>query len=602
MQYKKSNGFLRKIKHEYPLIERTEPELYREVFPYSEVPKIIFDDHIVTFDVPEDIWITDTTFRDGQQARTPFTVEQIVEIFKLMSKLGGKKGIIRQSEFFLYSDKDQKAVEEVLALNLPFPEVTGWIRAVKKDFELVKRYELAETGILTSVSDYHIYLKLKKTRQEAMDSYLEMVRYSIEQGVKPRCHLEDVTRADIYGFVVPFVQELMKISEETKVPVKIRLCDTMGYGIPYPGAALPRGIAKLAYAIKKDCGVPAEMLEFHGHNDFHKVLVNTTKAWLHGVSGANCALFGLGERTGNAPLEGMLFEYIGLKGSQDGIDTTVITELKNYFQNEIEGVFPKNYPFIGEDFNTTRAGIHADGVVKNEEIYNIFDTDLLLNRPLEVSITDKSGNAGIIHWIYKHYPLAQDKGITKKHPAILKIYESIMEEYNVHGRITSMSDDELSALVNKFLPELSASPYAKFKKQLQEKAFTLIEKIADESEMMSMDPKKIEPVLIKMANHDPAMKLLSVTNPEGMKITKNVTQVEDRKKYEHKLLEENFSDRAWFLAPVKDGKTHATQIYMSKVTEQPTITVSTPIFNKEDRIIGIIAVDFNYDELAMEIS
>ncbi|OGI10341.1 MAG: histone-lysine N-methyltransferase [Candidatus Margulisbacteria bacterium GWF2_35_9] len=602
MEYTKSNGFLRKIKHEYPLINKTEPELYREVFPYTEVPKIIFDDHIVTFDVPEDIWITDTTFRDGQQARTPFTVKQIVDLFKLLSKLGGKKGIIRQSEFFLYSDKDKEALEEVLALNLPFPEVTGWIRAVKKDFELVKRYELAETGILTSVSDYHIFLKLNKSRREAIDSYMDIVRYSIEQGVKPRCHLEDITRSDIYGCVVPFVQELMKLSDETKVPIKIRLCDTMGYGVPYPGAALPRGIAKLAYAIKNECGVPSEMLEFHGHNDFHKVLANTADAWLHGISGANCALFGLGERTGNAPLEGMIFEYIGLKGSQDGIDTTVITDIRDYFINELDCVIPKNYPFIGDDFNTTRAGIHADGVVKNEEIYNIFDTTLLLNRPLEVSITDKSGNAGIIHWIYKHYPNAVEKGITKKHPAILKIYDAIMDEYNVHGRVTSMSDEELDKLVSKFLPELSESPYAKFKKQIQEKMFTLIKELAADEKMISMDPKQIEPLLLNLSNQDPAMKLLAVTNIDGMKITKNITQIEDRAKYETKLHSQSFSDREWFLQPMKDGETHITQIYMSQITMQPTITVSTPVFSKNDKIIGIISIDFNYDELAMELN
>ena len=101
--------------------------------------------------LPGDFWITDTTFRDGQQARPPYSVEEIVEIFKFMHRIGGTRGLIRQSEFFLYGEQDRKAVEACRELGFEFPQITAWIRAVKKDFDLVKRMELRETGILTSV-------------------------------------------------------------------------------------------------------------------------------------------------------------------------------------------------------------------------------------------------------------------------------------------------------------------------------------------------------------------------------------------------------------------------------------------------------------------
>ena len=58
----------------------------------------------------------------------------------------------------------------------------------------------------------------------------------LETGVSPRCHLEDITRSDIYGFVIPFCLELMNLMKEYQIPVKIRVCDTMGYGVNYPGA------------------------------------------------------------------------------------------------------------------------------------------------------------------------------------------------------------------------------------------------------------------------------------------------------------------------------------------------------------------------------
>ena len=122
------------------------------------------------------IWITDTTFRDGQQSRAPYSTDQIVTIFDYMHRLGGSQGKIRQSEFFLYSKKDRDAVYKCMERGYKFPEVTSWIRANKKDFELVKDLGMKETGILVSCSDYHIFYKLKMTRREAMEHYLSVVR------------------------------------------------------------------------------------------------------------------------------------------------------------------------------------------------------------------------------------------------------------------------------------------------------------------------------------------------------------------------------------------------------------------------------------------
>ena len=137
----------------------------------------------------------------------------------------------------------------------------------------------------------------------------------------------------------------------------------------------------------KHAGVPSELIEFHGHNDFYKAVNNSTTAWLYGACGVNCSLFGIGERTGNTPLEAMVFEYAQLRGTLDGMDTTVITELAEYYEKEIGYKIPAGTPFVGKNFNVTRAGIHADGMLKNEEIYNIFDTEKFLNRPPFVAVS-----------------------------------------------------------------------------------------------------------------------------------------------------------------------------------------------------------------------
>lgn len=439
-------------KKKWPLVHVDQPNLLRDIFPYEAPPHVPFDYVDVPLNPPDDIWITCTTFRDGQQARPPYTAKQIVDLYKLQSKLGGPKGVIRQCEFFLYSEKDKEAVRKCQELGYKYPEITGWIRAVKADFQLVKDMGLKETGILTSASDYHIFLKLGKTREQAFDDYLGIVKAALEAGVLPRCHLEDITRADFYGFILPFVQKLMELADESKVPIKIRACDTMGYGVPYAGAALPRSVPKLIYLLTKEGGVPPERLEWHGHNDFHKVLINASTAWLYGCSAANGTLLGFGERTGNPPIEGLVIEYAGLKGSLNGMEPAAITEIAEYLQKEVGVIIPPNYPFVGPDFNTTAAGIHADGLIKNEEIYNIFDTRRVLNRPMGINLTDKSGAAGIAFWVDQQLGLAADKKISKQHPGILKINDWVCEQYQ-QQRTTSISSGEMLAQAKKHLPE-----------------------------------------------------------------------------------------------------------------------------------------------------
>lgn len=447
------------------LIETEYPNLYEDIFSFDSIPAIKFDGKIyeeidgkiVEFDprevVNRDIFITDTTFRDGQQARPPYTVEQTVKLFDLIAKLGGPNGVIRWSEFFLYNVKDREAVEKCLELGHKYPLITGWIRPNKGEFKLVKDMGLKETGMLTSCSDYHIFYKLRSDRRKIMDEYINMVEVAISEGVRPRCHLEDITRADIDGFVVPFVQKLMEIS--TQVPeelkVKVRICDTLGLGVTYPGVALPRSIPKLIYKMIHDCGVPNDRLEWHGHNDFHKVHVNAATTWLYGCNAVNTTLFGFGERTGNPPLEGAIIEYIGLKGTNNGIDTRVITEIAEYYMENIGAEIPAFYPFVGRNFNVTRAGIHADGLSKDERIYNIFDTGKLLNRPPKVMITDKSGVDGVALWVNEFLGLKGESKASKT--AVVKIARWVRDQYDVHGRITAISEEELIEQVKIHLPE-----------------------------------------------------------------------------------------------------------------------------------------------------
>ena len=180
-------------------------------------------------------------------------------------------------------------------------------------------------------------------------------------------------------------------------------------------------------------------IQFGGDND--EVFIG--RDWGHA---RNC--------TGNTPLEAMVFEYAQLRGTLDGMDTTVITEMADYYEKEIGYHIPSRTPFVGSNFNVTRAGIHADGLLKNEEIYNIFNTQKFLNRPAMVAVSNTSGLAGIAHWINSYYRLPDEKKLTKDMPLVSMVKEWVDKQYE-EGRVTVITDNELVKVIDESCKKLS---------------------------------------------------------------------------------------------------------------------------------------------------
>ncbi len=149
----------------------------------------------------------------------------------------------------------------------------------------------------------------------------------------------------------------------------------------------------------------------------------------------------------------MVFEYAQLRGTLDGMDTRVITEIAEYYEKEIGYRVPSRTPFVGKNFNVTRAGIHADGLSENEEIYNIFDTDKFLNRPPLVAISNTSGLAGIAHWINTYFGLKEEKQVDKNSKLVDKVKEWVDKEYE-SGRVTVLTDEELLGVIDEACKEL----------------------------------------------------------------------------------------------------------------------------------------------------
>lgn len=420
------------------------PNLFRDVYPFTSPPRIKLRDKLGVKPV-----LTDTTLRDGQQGWRALTVEEGLRLYDVIHVMGGDSGAIKTTEVFLYTDRDKMLVREILERGYHAPKPIGWVRASRNDLALAIEAGLDEVTMLTSISDYHIYFKLGLDREKAVSKYLSVVEEAMKKGVVVKSTLEDVTRADIDAVVIPYLKKLMLLAEKYGMPVKVKLADTLGVGLPFWEAELPRSVPKLVKKVIEEAGVPGEWIEFHGHNDLGLVVANHLAAWLAGASMSNCTLFGIGERAGNCPLEVMLVHYVSLTGD-DSVNLKAVVKAANMVR-EMGFHLPEFYPLVGENAFRTKAGIHVDGLLKNPEVYLPFDPREVLGVPFTVSITPYSGRAAIALWLQSRIPSLA--GISKDHPAVKAIYDEIVKMFDSTGRTMPLNDREMWALAKKYLSE-----------------------------------------------------------------------------------------------------------------------------------------------------
>jgi hypothetical protein len=172
-----------------------------------------------------------------------------------------------------------------------------------------------------------------------------------------------------------------------------------------------------------------------------------------------------------------------------------------------------------------------------------------------------------------------------------------MREYE-QGRVTSISSEELERWARQHLPEYFISEFDRLKQKAYALAAHLVEEVVESEALKSMDPARQEAVLQTLLDLNPFIQYLYVTDAEGRKITRNITHIVDKAKYESAKLGEDLSDRPWFIEPMKDGRVHVTDFYTSRYTGALCITVSAPIRNQVEEIEGILGIDIRFEDLA----
>ncbi len=406
--------------------------------------------------------ITDTTLRDGSQDPrfALFSNEAKLKYYDLLHKLDNGTGCIENVEVFIYQKRHLWVLEKLLERGYPSPHVTTWIRATPKDIELmvkVSQGKVKETGMLASASDHHIFDKLDfHSKEEAVEKYLAPIMTACENNIRPRVHLEDCTKADIEGWVIPFMR---RVIDETSGIAKFRICDTIGDGVPDPQAAMPFGIPKLISTLAKETGAE---LEFHGHNDFGLATANSIAAWLYGCKRVNTAYAGLGERTGNTPLEQMLAAYIRLYGDP-GFNLEALTEIAELIDREVAPISAKK-PIIGSDIFFTQAGIHQSGNKRQHTaegglIYLPYAPELLGRDSQELDrIGALAGMEGIVSVLNRQVKKTTGKEgkYTVASRVVKHVYDRVHEAYDgtwdeaqgryINARTTFFEPAELLAL------------------------------------------------------------------------------------------------------------------------------------------------------------
>lgn len=413
-------------------------------------PRLVTDGINVDPEPSEQLFITDTTFRDGQQAfYTYYSVDDAVRLFRLLADLDNGSGRIIRSEFFLYSRRDRELVRAVRDLGLEWPKVIGWGRARVEDVRLVREAGLDEMVMLMSISDIHIRYKFNSTRDRVVSKYLEAAEYALREGIRLRCSLEDVTRSDVVGFVIPFVERLLRLGERYGVDITIKLPDTTGVGVPYPFAPLPYSIPKLVWVLRKALKIPGELLEFHGHGDYYMAVPNAVAAWLYGASINNGTLLGIGERAGNVPIEALVIWYARLRGSFDGMNPRIIGNIAEEFR-KLNYQVPKYQPIVGENAFTTAAGIHVDAQLRSPVTYLSMDPSIIGRRP-SILIGPYSGRSSIEHWLREH-------GVDPTPELVNAVYERVMRMYDEGLRREPLGDGDLMEVLNDVMRSRTARP------------------------------------------------------------------------------------------------------------------------------------------------
>lgn len=324
-----------------------------------------------------DIYIVDTTLRDGEQtAGVVFANQEKITIATMLSDLG-----VDQLEVGIPAmGGDEKEAIKQIVKRVKKSSIMAWNRAVIKDIEQSIDCGVDAVAISISVSDIHIQHKLKTSREWVIENMVKAVEFAKKNGLYVSVNGEDASRAD-KDFLVDFIKAAKQAGAD-----RFRYCDTVGIMEPF----------KIRDNISYLYNNTDFNIEMHTHNDFGMATANAIAGVSGGASHVGVTVNGLGERAGNAALEEVLMALMFVYNYKGEIDTKMFREVSEYVSMASGRVLPAWKAIVGDNMFAHESGIHADGAIKNPKNYEAFDPDIVgLER--QIVIGKHSGRAGIVN-------------------------------------------------------------------------------------------------------------------------------------------------------------------------------------------------------------
>ncbi len=289
--------------------------------------------------------ICDTTLRDGEQsAGIVFANLEKIRIAKLLDELG-----VQQIEVGIpaMGGDEKETIKKIAGLGLE-TSILGWNRAIVDDVSHSVDCDVDAVAVSMSSSDIHIEHKLRKSREWVLERLVESIEYAKDHGLYVSANAEDSSRTD-KEFLIKFAQTAKLAGAD-----RLRYCDTLGI-------LEPRRAYEVIKVITEYVNIPVEM---HTHNDFGMATANAIAGVRGGAKFVNTTVLGLGERTGNSPLEEVVMAAKHLLNINTGIKTERFREISEYVARASGREIPHWKPIVGSNCFAHEAGIHADGVMK----------------------------------------------------------------------------------------------------------------------------------------------------------------------------------------------------------------------------------------------
>ncbi len=365
------------------------------------------------------VYIFDTTLRDGEQSPgCSLSVHEKVRMTRKLVELGVD---ILEAGFPIASEGDFEAVDAI-SREFPWVQVAALARACTLDVEraarALEKAKRPRIHTFIATSDIHLKHKLRKSRQEVLESAVAAVELARRYADDVEFSAEDATRTD-----ADYLEEVSRAVVAAGART-VNLPDTVGQSIPEEFGPF---IGRIAKALGDSA-----IVSVHCHNDLGLATANSIAGVQWGARQVECTINGIGERAGNGALEEIV---MAIKTRHDRLPfhTGIVTEQlypASQLLSELIAFGPQpNKAIVGSNAFAHEAGIHQDGFLKERTTYEIMDPRSVGVPESKLVLGKHSGRHALgqrcsdlgykldradLDIVYQHFTLAADrkKGLT----------------------------------------------------------------------------------------------------------------------------------------------------------------------------------------------